>query len=91
MLYCKAILQRVGGAKVATITETQKIVRFRTENTHAGDNERDGLRFDYARGNFRQIVFAFYLPHYCEIERQEARSVTFSGARGTEDSGNAIS
>ena len=31
------------------------------------------------------------IPHYCEIERQAARSVTFSGARGTEDSGNAIS
>jgi hypothetical protein len=48
MLYCEAILQRVGGARVATITEAQKIVRFRTEKTHAGDYERDGLRFDYA-------------------------------------------
>ena len=28
------------------------------------------------------------IPQYCEIERQEARSVTFSRARGTEDSGN---
>ena len=27
---------------------SKKIVRFRTEKTHAGDNERDGLRFDYA-------------------------------------------
>lgn len=34
--------------RVATITETQKIVRFRTEKTHAGDNERDRMRFDYA-------------------------------------------
>ena len=48
MLYCEAILQCVGGAWVATITETQKIMRFRTEKTHAGDYERDGLRFDYA-------------------------------------------
>ena len=31
------------------------------------------------------------IPNYCEIERQKARSLTFSGARGTEDSGNAIS
>ena len=48
MLYCEAILQRAGGARVATIAEFQKIVRFRTEKTHAGDNEGDGLRFDYA-------------------------------------------
>ena len=48
MLYCEAILQRAGGARVATIAEFQKIVRFRTEKTHAGDNEGDWLRFDYA-------------------------------------------
>ena len=48
MLYCEAILQRAGSARVATIAEFQKIVRLRAKKTHAGDNERDGLRFDYA-------------------------------------------
>ena len=48
MLYCEAILQRAGSARVATVAEFQKIVRFRTEKTHVGDNEGDGLRFDYA-------------------------------------------
>ena len=47
MLYCEAILKRGGDARVATIAETKKIVRFRTEEPHAGDYERDGLRFDY--------------------------------------------
>jgi len=48
MLYCEAILQRAGGARVATIAEFQKIVRLRAKKTHAGDNEGNGLRFDYA-------------------------------------------
>ena len=47
MLNCEAILQRVGGARVATVAKTEEIVRFRTEKPHAGDYERDGLRFDY--------------------------------------------
>ena len=64
MLYCEAILKRGGGARVATIAETQKIVRFRTEKPHAGDYERDGLRFSnflrFRSGNcqiFQKMIF----------------------------------
>ena len=46
MLNCEAILQRVGGARFATVAKTEEIVRFRTEKPHAGDYERDGLCFD---------------------------------------------
>ena len=59
MLYCEAILQRAGGARVATVAEFQKIVRFRTEKTHAGDNEGDGMRFDYALTCIFLFLFLF--------------------------------
>ena len=45
MLHCEAILKSGGGSRVATIAETQEFVRFRTQKPHAGNDERDGLRF----------------------------------------------
>ena len=45
MLHCEAILKGGGGSRVATIAETQEFVRFRTQKPHAGNDERDGLRF----------------------------------------------
>ena len=40
---------------------------------------------------YGNTFYRISIPLYCEIERQEARSVTFSRARGTEDSGNTVS
>ena len=39
---------------------------------------------------YGNTFYRISIPLYCEIERQEARSVTFSRARGTEDSGNIV-